>query len=99
MRVAKINKKNLKQALRTAYLCFKSKTDRKYIKKWYQIVSNGSHPNFSTLLYHIVYYKNKPVGVTRIYSPIDKPKEMWLGWFGIVPKARKLGLGSKGILE
>ena len=81
------------------YLCFKDKTDRKQIKKWYKIVSDGSHPNFSTLQYHIVYDKNQPIGVTGIYSLIDKPKEMWLGWFGIVPKARRRGLGSKVTLK
>lgn len=46
--------------------------------------------------YYLAVYNNKVVGITGHYSDENDPATtLWLGWFGVVPSARKQGLGQQ----
>lgn len=47
--------------------------------------------------YWLVQVDGEYVGISGIYSlPVD-PDSAWLGWFGILPQFRRMGLGSRVI--
>ena len=46
----------------------------------------------------IVYYKNEPVGVIGLYEVNKNSKDIWLNWFGVLPKYRKHGFGTQMLL-
>ena len=53
--------------------------------------------NVSGYEYWLVEEEGEFVGISGIYSlPVD-PDSAWLGWFGILPKFRRMGLGSRVI--
>lgn len=41
--------------------------------------------------YYLAYNKNAPVGITGFYYYPDYKEEMWLAWFGVIPKYRNKG--------
>lgn len=44
----------------------------------------------------IVKHGRKPVGICGLYTlEPNQRSEMWLGWFGIVPELRSLGIGEQ----
>lgn len=47
--------------------------------------------------YYIVYYKDEICGITGLYSDsrLKEPDTIWMGWYGILPKFRKRGLGKQ----
>jgi len=51
--------------------------------------------------YYLVYKDNNVIGITGLYSNEDiyETNSIWLGWFGILPKYRKLGFGKKVLLD
>lgn len=44
--------------------------------------------------YYLAYLENEIVGITGIYYYNDRPKEAWIGWFGILAKYQKHGYGE-----
>ena len=48
--------------------------------------------------YYLAYYKDEPIGITVFYYYPDYQEEMWLAWFGILPKYQRKGFGKK-VLE
>lgn len=45
--------------------------------------------------YYLVYYDGKLVGITGLYSYVNKwPKDAWIAWYGVLPKYRRVGIGS-----
>ena len=44
---------------------------------------------------YVVFYLDKPIGVTGIYREQEDPSNRcWLGWFGIIPAYRRQKIGS-----
>ncbi len=48
--------------------------------------------------YYLAYFKDEPIGITGFYYYPDYQEEMWLAWFGILPKYQRKGFGKK-VLE
>lgn len=44
--------------------------------------------------YYLAYKDNEPIGLTGLYEEPGIDDEMWLAWFGVLPKYRKLGYGT-----
>jgi GNAT superfamily N-acetyltransferase len=45
---------------------------------------------------YLIKSNNDTVGICGLYR-LNNPKELWLGWFGIIPSYRKLGYGKKSL--
>ncbi len=45
--------------------------------------------------YYLAYLKNEIVGITGLYSLDKHSDDAWIGWYGITPKFRNKGLGTK----
>ncbi len=45
--------------------------------------------------YFVVYYKNIPCAITGYYDFDGKHENAFMGWFGVHPDFRKMGIGSK----
>ncbi len=99
MKLVKLNKRNLKLALKTAFSIFKDKYSRKYIKEWYGRCITGEFKHINSYLqYYLVYEKNTLVGITGIYR-YPEQNDCWLGWFGVLQSERRKGVGSQILLE
>ena len=46
------------------------------------------------LTYFIHYAENTPVGISGIYKEPAEQESAWLGWFGVLPKYRRMGYGT-----
>ena len=46
----------------------------------------------------IVYYRKQPVGIIGLYEIKDSPDDIWLNWFGVLPKYRTHGFGTQMLL-
>lgn len=46
----------------------------------------------------LVYYRNKPVGVIGLYEIKEHIDDVWLNWFGVLPKYRRHGFGTQMLL-
>jgi GNAT superfamily N-acetyltransferase len=63
----------------------------------YKMSIAENDPNFK---YYIAFQNNEPVGISGHYSEREKnPVEIWLGWFGVVPEARRNGRGTLILLS
>ena len=47
--------------------------------------------------YWILSMNGVHIGISGIYSLKEEPQSAWLGWFGILPRYRKNGLGSEAL--
>ena len=45
--------------------------------------------------YYIGYIDETPVGITGIYDYKEYPSDAWLGWFGVLSKYRRKGIGQQ----
>jgi len=63
---------------------------------WTKIISSDNAQNDKLWDVWIVKLGRKPIGICGLYTlqgAVDT-SELWLGWFGIVPELRNLGLGK-----
>lgn len=51
--------------------------------------------------YFLVYFNNNAIGITGLYQEerLGEKNTVWLGWYGILPEYRKLGLGKTILLD
>lgn len=51
--------------------------------------------------YYIVYYKGEICGITGLYidERIKEENTIWMGWYGILSKFRKMGIGKQILLD
>ncbi len=47
----------------------------------------------------IVYLKDKPIGITGVYTEDLDPKSMWLNWYCILPEYRGKGYGKQILFD
>ena len=62
-------------------------------------VAEVKNKNKSNLpLDFLVYYRNSPIGVIGLYEVPKNSDDIWLNWFGVLPKYRKHGFGTQMLL-
>jgi len=69
-------------------------TDKEFIKKYG--IDDNKYLDTST--YWLCIDNNEFIGITGLYSYFEYPKDVWLGWFGVLPKFRERGYGKRVLL-
>jgi len=68
------------------------------IKNWCGIGTRPSVLKFWQI--YIALQSENSIGITGLYQqPITKKNNVWLGWFGILPSKRGIGMGAKMLYE
>jgi len=61
------------------------------ILTWCGILGNDDHNYWQV---YLIKQKNKVIGICGLYSQSSSTKELWLGWFGIIPSHRNKNIGQ-----
>lgn len=86
-----INEKNLKTAGLVQYTIFKDSYELGYVV-YADEVKNRDKPFPIDFL---AYYRGKPVGVIGLIEVEPFTDDIWINWFGVLPKYRKHGFGTQ----
>lgn len=89
LRFEEINKNNIKMASRLQYEIFPNSSAYSVYK------SKITGKRKDLYIGYIAYMVDIPVGVTGIYEIPEYSDTVWLSWFGIKKKYRKLGYGKQ----
>ena len=104
MRIEQLSKKTLKQTNSLLIKIFEnSPKDYDYPPKWLKASINKKSSKELFSKFDVTYFKywvaidkSKVVGVIGLYSlAVDKHNTLWTGWFGVSPKSRGKGIGTK----
>lgn len=96
MRFVNLTKRNYKIAWSIVKDCFPSESDRKEIEWYYKLYVNcGWKKTAYSLQYFIVYEGARAVGITGLYKMNKTGTTFWLGYFGVIKKERKKGIGTE----
>ena len=93
MTLEKVNPDNLALALATAKAVFpyELRDGKMSMEEAYVEAIGKDWPHFA---YYIAKDEGRIIGITGHYPPEDDSKEIWLGWFGVLPDARGHGWGT-----
>ena len=94
LKFVKITKENIDLATEFQMSIFSSECGYKHF-----LISLGSQYEYFS--YYLVYLESTLIGITGIYSfePVEETNSLWLGWFGIEEKHRRLGYGKEVLLK
>jgi len=93
MRLEKITNANLELAIKIAKEIFPYEIhDGKFWPE--SAYKEAIDKNWFNFTYFIAYHELSPVGITGYYPPDDDKPDIWVGWFGVLPKFRKRGFGE-----
>ncbi len=99
MKLVKLSEKNVSKMLEISVACFGKKYVEKEVKPWYRKKLFGQYRKVHSVLeYYIIFESRMPIGITGFYQ-LKGDSIFWLGYFGIVPKERRKGLGTIMLLE
>jgi len=71
---------------------FPYKEDQKFAK--FSFTDSLKYSNADNQFWLAVNHKGEIVGITGLYHDYREKNIAWLGWFGVHPQHRRLGLGS-----
>ena len=95
MRFEKLSKKNMKEMVKIARLCFGKLYVDKEVVVWFHKKLDRDYQSVNDLLeYYLVFNGKKPVGITGFYK-IKGENIFWLGYFAVLKAERRKGLGSQ----
>ena len=89
LRFEEINNENIKEAAKLQYNIFPNSSAYSVYKSYV------SKKNKDFYLGYLAYLDNEPIGVTGLYEIPKYMDTVWLSWFGLEKKYRKLGYGKK----
>ncbi len=84
----RINENNINLATKVQYEIFPNSSA--YIKYLKQVKSNKKIP-----VDYLVYHELNPIGVIGLYEQENDDEGIWLSYFGLLKKYRKMGYGKK----
>jgi len=63
---------------------------------WCEVIEEDSDDIFWEVW--LIKYKGKVVGMCGLYAQKENyTKELWLGWFGVIPEMRSMGIGEEAL--
>ena len=92
MEYKKVTKENLKTAIEIQQQIFPKSFGEKDLNSY---VNNTLMNQLLDNDYWIVDFYGKHIGICGIYSFKEYPKDMWLGWFGVLEKERRKGYATQ----
>ena len=93
-----LNKDNIKIAARFQYEIFKDSNSVGYCDYLDEINNNNNIGNDWSQNY-LIYYKRKPMGIIGLLKYQKYPQDIWLNWFGVMPKYRNKGIGTAALIN
>ncbi len=93
-----LNKSNIKIAAKYQYEIFKDSNSVGYCDYLDEINNNNMIGDDWSQNY-LIYYKGKPVGVIGLLKYQKYPDDIWLNWFGVMPKYRNKGIGTASLIK
>ena len=90
--IVEINKDNLELAVSIQNQIFPNENGRDELEA---TVKYGYGGRMRFLKYWIAYLNGEPVGICGITEYFDYPDDCFLGWYGVLDKFRRQGLGRK----
>lgn len=87
LKFEKVTKDNYDKVLEIKHFLFpESKSDEDY-EKYFAGLQKAE--------YYLVYFNNEPCAITGWYDFDDKNIDAFMGWFGVLPQFRKMGIGMQ----
>lgn len=93
-----LNKSNIKIAAKYQYEIFKDSNSVGYCD-YLDEINNGNNVGNDWSQNYLIYYKSKPVGIIGLFKYQKYPDDIWLNWFGVMPKYRKKGIGTATLIK
>jgi len=95
MEIKTLTKKYIKDVIRIIKIAFGEK-EAEAARSWFYLSKKLESTVLHSQKRFVVIENSKVVGTCGIYSWRQHPKDItWLGWFTVLPKYRKKGIGSK----
>lgn len=98
IKLKELNKKNLKTIAKIQYEIFKDSKSVGYCDYLEELKNDGKVGDDFAKSYLII-YKNKPVGIIGLIQYANYPEDIFLNWFGVLPKYRDKGIGTNALLK
>jgi len=98
IKMEQLNKKNLKHIAKIQYEIFKDSNGVGYCDYLEELKNHGKVGKDSAISY-LIYYKHKPVGVIGLIRYSKYLDDIFLNWFGILPKYRGRGIGTIALIN
>jgi GNAT superfamily N-acetyltransferase len=96
IKIIPLSKETLNTAISLIQKIFPYRLDQKYAQRSFSDSLTNSNPHKT---YWVAINKEgRVVGTTGLYLDRNDKSVVWLGWFGVHPKHRKQGIGSKLLL-
>ena len=89
MTLERVTENNINDAIRIQEGLFPGESGRTNFEESLEETS-GYH-------YYLIHEGEACVGIIGLYTYPEDPDSAWLGWFGIIPRYRRKGLGSKAL--
>lgn len=94
LRYEQLNQNNLKTIARIQYEIFPTAS---YYKGYINCLNKRAKQELPKQ--YLVYWNDKPIGITGLYCNEKYPDTIWLSWFGVLKEYRGKGFGTKILLD
>ena len=93
-----LNESNIKIAAKFQYEIFKNSNSVGYCD-YLDEINNNNIVGSDWSQNYLIHYKGKPVGVIGLLKYDKYPEDIWLNWFGVMPKYRHKVIGTASLIE
>lgn len=98
IKLLQLSSKNYKIAGKIQYELFNVTDSAGYIDYIQEVKQNNKRGQTLPVSF-LIYYKHKPVGVVGLYEYDNYKEDIWLNWFGVLPKYREQGVGTNALIK